>query len=95
MRVLLNHAVAAKIDAGHAPELFALRARAAFSESRLAIALILPVVLLAAAFLWKKVEHWRLLAWSCALGAAYCARLLLYAAYARGAAARAVCRWWH
>ena len=78
----------ASADSGAAAELFALRVRAAFSESRLAIALILPVVALAVVLLWAKVEHWRLLAWGVALGGAYGARLLLYAAYARGAAAR-------
>ncbi len=90
MPVPVNPALDAGTDSETAPQLFALRVRAAFSESRLAIALILPVVVLAVVLLWAKVEHWRLLAWGGALGGAYGARLLLYAAYARGAAARSM-----
>ena len=63
MPVPVSPALDAGTDSDTAPELFALRVHAAFNESRLAIALILPVVALAVMLLWAKVEHWRLLAW--------------------------------
>ena len=63
MPVPVNPALDAGTDSETAPQLFALRVRAAFNESRLAVALILPVVALAVVLLWAKVEHWRLLAW--------------------------------
>lgn len=88
MAVPVNRAIDAGADGDLAPHLLVLRVHAAFSESRFAIALILPVVVVAVVLLWTKVEHWRLVTWSGGLAAAYGARLLLYAAYVRSTAGR-------
>ena len=86
--VILSAASKEPPEASTAAHLFALRVQAAFSESRLAIALIPPVVLLVLALQWSLIEPWRLIAWSGVLAIAYGARWWLYAAYARRAAGR-------
>jgi len=53
------------------------RVRFAYSETRLAIALVVPVVAVVWLFLRDEVEHRRILNWCAVLAAAYCARLLV------------------
>ena len=59
------------------------RVRFAYGETRLAIALVGPVVAIVWLFLREQVEGHRLLAWCVALGAAYAARLLVGALHVR------------
>ncbi|MDO9237871.1 MAG: ATP-binding protein, partial [Aquabacterium sp.] len=59
------------------------RVRFAYSETRLAVALVLPVVAVVWLFLREEVEHRRIVAWCAALVAAYGVRLLIGALHSR------------
>ena len=80
-------------DQDAARHLFGLRLHNAVDESRLAIGMVVPVVLLVYVMLWHSVDHWRLGAWGLALGLAYAARIAFNIAYRMRSARPAAPDW--